>query len=78
MSEPGNLESLQALHVELTSACERRFENVQFLESLLLAHADAFKKLLDKPARNATNRSTVQTGTCLQSFYCLCSSRPSC
>lgn len=62
MSEPGKLESLQALHAELVPACEHHFENVQFLEQSLLAHADAFKRLLDKPARDSKNRATVQTG----------------
>jgi hypothetical protein len=62
MSELGALEGLQALHRELLAACEHRFENVEWLEQLLLAHSDAFKKLLDKPARDAKSRSAVQSG----------------
>ena len=62
MSEPGTLESLEALHKELLPASEYRFENVQFLEQSLLAHADAFRKLLDKPARDSKHRAAVQSG----------------
>lgn len=63
MSEIGTLEALQGLHQELVAACDRRFENVEILRQALQAHADAFKKLLDKPARDATSRTAVQSGT---------------
>ncbi|KAH8910283.1 hypothetical protein BR93DRAFT_950194 [Coniochaeta sp. PMI_546] len=62
MSEIGSLESLQSLHRELVAVCQHRFENVEVLRQSLLEHADAFKRLLDKPARDSRSRSTVQSG----------------
>jgi nuclear pore complex protein Nup205 len=63
MSEIGSLEALQGLHQELVAACDHRFENVEILRQTLQAHANAFKKLLDKPARSSTSRTAVQSGT---------------
>lgn len=62
MSDPGSLEALQALHRDLVSVCERRFESLQLLEQSLQAHAEAFKTLLDKPARDTKSRTAVQSG----------------
>ncbi|KAB5557905.1 nucleoporin Nup186/Nup192/Nup205 [Coniochaeta sp. 2T2.1] len=61
-SDIGSLESLQSLHRELLAVCQHRFENVEVLRLSLLEHADAFKRLLDKPARDSKSRSTVQSG----------------
>jgi nuclear pore complex protein Nup205 len=63
MAELASLESLQALHHDLTAICERRFENLQLLEQSLQDHAEAFRKLLTKPTRNAKSRSAVESGT---------------
>jgi len=62
MSEIGSLESLQSLHRELLAVCQHRYENVEVLRLSLVEHADAFKRLLDKPARDSKSRSTVQSG----------------
>lgn len=62
MSETGSLESLQSLHRELLAVCQHRYENVEVLRLSLLEHADAFKRLLDKPARDSKSRSAVQSG----------------
>lgn len=67
MSEVGALEDLQSLHGELLAVCEHRLENVEVLRQALAAHADAFKKFLDKPPRNSTSRSAVQSGTWIAS-----------
>lgn len=62
MSETSPLESLEALHRELVAVCEHRFESLHILEQELDAHAQAFRKLLDKPARSETSRNVVKTG----------------
>lgn len=62
MSETSPLEALEALHRELVAACEHRFETFHILEQELDAHAQAFRKLLDKPARSETSRNAVKTG----------------
>ncbi len=59
MADFGALEGLQALHRELLSVCEHRLENLHLLEQSLQAHAEAFKKLLDKPVRAAESRRAV-------------------
>lgn len=69
MSEIGTLEALQGLHQELVAACDHRFENVEILRQALQAHAEAFKKLLDKPARSQTSRTAVQSGTSSLAIY---------
>ncbi len=62
MAEFGALEGLQALHRELLSICEHRFENLHILEQSLQAHAEAFQKLLDKPPRASESRKAVSSG----------------
>jgi nuclear pore complex protein Nup205 len=62
MSTFGALEALRALHSELIAVCEHRFENLQVLEKSLHAHAEAFKKLLDKPPRDNKSRTAVNSG----------------
>lgn len=63
MTESSPLEALEALHRELVAVCEHRFETLHVLEQELDAHAQAFKKLLDKPARSEKSRNAVKTGT---------------
>jgi nuclear pore complex protein Nup205 len=62
MSELRALEARQALHGELVAVRQHRYEGLQALEELLDAQSDAFKKLLDKPPRNSTNRAALGSG----------------
>lgn len=62
MTETSPLEALEALHRELVAVCEHRFESLHILEQELDAHTQAFKKLLDKPARSEKSRNAVKTG----------------
>ncbi|CAN8096727.1 unnamed protein product [Discula destructiva] len=62
MTESSPLEALEALHRELVAVCEHRFESLHVLEQELDAHAQAFKKLLDKPPRSENSRNAVKTG----------------
>ena len=62
MSELRALEALQALHGELVAVRQHRYEGLQALEQLLDVQANAFKQLLDKPPRNAANRTALGTG----------------
>jgi len=62
MSELRALEARQALHGELVAVRQHRYEGLQALEELLDAQTDAFKKLLDKPPRNAANRAALGAG----------------
>jgi nuclear pore complex protein Nup205 len=62
MSELRALEALEALHGELVTVRQHRYESLQVLEQLLDAQADAFEKLIDKPPRNSANRSALGTG----------------
>ena len=61
MAELGVLEGLQALHRELLAICEHRFENLHVLEQSLQAHAEAFRKFLDKPPRSNESRTAVSS-----------------
>jgi nuclear pore complex protein Nup205 len=63
MAEVTALDGLQALHRELVAACEHRFESLHLLEQELDAHAEAFKKLLDKRPRSNASRDAVKTGS---------------
>lgn len=63
MAEVTALDGLQALHRELVAACEHRFESLHQLEQELDAHAEAFKKLLDKRPRSNASRDAVKTGS---------------
>lgn len=65
MTETSPLEALEALHRELVAVCEHRFESLHILEQELDAHTQAFRKLLDKPARSEKSRNAVKTGTSL-------------
>lgn len=62
MTEISPLDALEALHRELVAVCEHRFESLHVLELELDAHAQAFKRLLDKPARSDKSRNAVRTG----------------
>ncbi|KAK3340657.1 nucleoporin Nup186/Nup192/Nup205 [Neurospora tetraspora] len=62
MAELRKFESLYALHTELQAISQQRYEELQTVEQLLEQHADSFSKFLDKPARNATNRTALQSG----------------
>ncbi|KAI3399397.1 hypothetical protein diail_7124 [Diaporthe ilicicola] len=62
MAEVTALDSLEALHRELVAVCEHRFESLHILEQELDAHAEAFKKLLDKRTRSNASRDVVRTG----------------
>ncbi|PSR78098.1 nucleoporin Nup186/Nup192/Nup205 [Coniella lustricola] len=62
MTEINPLDALEALHRELVAVIEHRFESLHVLELQLDAHAQAFKKLLDKPAKNEGSRNTIKTG----------------
>lgn len=64
MTETSPLDALEALHRELVAVCEHRFESLHILEQELNTHAQAFKKLLDKPARSEQSRNAVKTGLC--------------
>lgn len=63
MSEINPLEALKALHRDLVAACERRNESLHILEQALDAHAQAFRKLLDKPPRSNKSRDVVKSGS---------------
>lgn len=62
MTEINPLDALEALHRELVAVLEHRFESLHVLELQLDAHAQAFKKLLDKPAKNEGSRNAIKTG----------------
>ncbi|KAK3391860.1 nucleoporin Nup186/Nup192/Nup205 [Sordaria brevicollis] len=62
MAELRKFESLYALHTELQAVTQQRYEELQTVEQLLERHADSFSTFLDKPARNATHRTTLQSG----------------
>ncbi|CCC10514.1 hypothetical protein SMACR_06686 [Sordaria macrospora] len=62
MAELRKFESLYALHTELQAVSQQRYEELQTVEQLLEQHADSFSKFLDKPARNATHRTNLQSG----------------
>lgn len=62
MAEVTPLDALEALHRELVAVCEHRFESLHILELQLDAHAQAFKKLLDKKPRSNASRDVVKTG----------------
>lgn len=62
MTDRTPLDGLEALHRELVAVCEHRFESLHILEQELDAHAQAFKKLLDKPPRSNLSREVVKSG----------------
>ncbi|KAF3770338.1 hypothetical protein M406DRAFT_336028 [Cryphonectria parasitica EP155] len=62
MTEISPLDALEALHRELTAVLDHRFESLHILEQQLDAHAQAFRKLLDKPAKTEKSRSALKTG----------------
>ncbi|KAK7737793.1 hypothetical protein SLS53_006413 [Cytospora paraplurivora] len=62
MAEVTPLDALEALHRELVAVCEHRFETLHILELQLDAHAQAFKKLLDKKPRSNASRDAIKTG----------------
>ncbi|KAL0473293.1 nucleoporin Nup186/Nup192/Nup205 [Neurospora intermedia] len=62
MAELRKFESLYALHTELQAVSQQRYEELQTVEQLLEQHADSFSKFLDKPPRNPTSRTALQSG----------------
>ncbi|KUJ09923.1 uncharacterized protein LY89DRAFT_689819 [Mollisia scopiformis] len=62
MSDPTNLESLQALYADLLALSEARLTSLERLETQLDAHVKDFQNLLDKKARNEQSRQTLATG----------------
>lgn len=62
MTEISPLDALEALHRELVAVCDHRFESLHVLEQELDSHAQAFRKLLDKPTRSEKSRAAVKTG----------------
>ncbi len=62
MSDPSSLEALQAFHRQLVATCEHRIKNIEYLQQSLDAHAEQFKKLLEKPPRKKESRDAVQSG----------------
>ena len=63
MSDFNALESLQTLHRDLLSICERRLDTFPLLEQVLEAHSEEFRDFLDKPARAKKSRDAVESGT---------------
>lgn len=74
MTETSPLDALEALHRELVAVCEHRFESLHILEQELDSHAQAFRKLLDKPARSEKSRNAVKTGNCEECGPCFAAS----
>ncbi|KAK1831758.1 nucleoporin Nup186/Nup192/Nup205 [Podospora conica] len=56
------LEALQALHGELLAVCQHRLEGLATLESLLAENQRAFRRFLDKKARNNDSRAKLKPG----------------
>ena len=65
MADLRPLEALQALHGELLAVCQHRFEGLQTLESLLEENTRAFRRFLDKKARNNDSRAKLVPGMCI-------------
>lgn len=62
MSDLRPLEALQALHGELLAVCQHRFEGLATLETLLAENQRAFRRFLDKKARNNDSRTKLVPG----------------
>ncbi|KAK3322300.1 nucleoporin Nup186/Nup192/Nup205 [Apodospora peruviana] len=62
MTDLRPLEGLKALHRELLSVREHRFDDIQTLDQLVEAHTHVFRNFLDKKPRNTTSRTAVQSG----------------
>ena len=56
------LESLRSLQRDLLDFSESRLTNIDRLLSDLDAHIQAFRNLLDKPAKSEASRRTLGTG----------------
>ncbi|KAL8785073.1 MAG: hypothetical protein Q9213_003578 [Squamulea squamosa] len=63
MEVAGGLESLRALHKDLIALEDGPLRTIDKLCNELRAHIEAFKNLLDQPAKSDTSRKKLETGT---------------
>ena len=62
MAVPGEVESLRSLQRDLVDFSESRLANIDRLLFDLEAHVQAFRDLLEKPAKNEKNREALGKG----------------
>ncbi|KAL8735507.1 MAG: hypothetical protein Q9181_002765 [Wetmoreana brouardii] len=63
MEAAGGLESLRALHRDLTAFEDAQLRNIDKLCGEIKAHVEAFRKLLDHTPKSDTSRRVVASGT---------------
>ncbi|KAL8984123.1 MAG: hypothetical protein Q9205_001830 [Flavoplaca limonia] len=63
MEAEGGLESLRALHQDLIALEHSQIRNIDRLCNELKAHVEAFKDLLDRPAKSDASRKKLESGT---------------
>ena len=68
MEAEGGLESLRALHRDLIALEDGQIRNIDRLCNELKAHVEAFKNLLDRPAKSDASRKKLESGT--PSLWC--------
>jgi nuclear pore complex protein Nup205 len=56
------LKAIKDLHQELIFLSTSQLPNIEKLCGDLEAHIEAFRKLLDKPAKSESSRKTLQSG----------------
>ena len=66
MADLGGLESFRGLHQDLIALQSAQLRTIDKLHADLKVQVNAFRRLLDKPAKNSESRTAVKSGKTIE------------